>query len=385
LGTNPQAGDFDGNRIDSGAIVVGAIYPGCSGLFNCYCRLGFSNFCTGCDAANSVHISAWGQSVATTGGSGVLYKGEDLGSGSPTQNRTYTHSFSGTSAAAAQIAGLTACLQGLVVQWFDDGTVLSPSQIREVIAGSGVVTGTRQCQLSADNVPGQGTVPESACGFDFLRFSSQNYADWDQSGTRNSVGGVENVVYTNTLAAADLILTAGWFDDSSNLVGFEVLTGEYVSGTILSLATIDQGYFIIASELSTPSTPGFDARNNLAAGKITDLLVTLDFVGENVGGTMQVDTQSRVTGGNGIMLIYLYSFLYNQWVIGGVEFLQTFDPVPGEQFFLFENGQQFVDPSTGEMLVRLWTVSLGLSPDYQTLHDYLKIGSVTNPFVSGPP
>ena len=136
--------------------------------------------------------------------------------------------------------------------------------------------------------------------------------------------------------------------------------------------------------MSTPSTPGFDARNNLLGGKITDILVTLDFLGENVGGTMEITTSSKVTGGNGIMLVYLYSFFHNQWIIGGVIFLETVDPFPGEQVFQFDNGQQFVNPSTGEMQVRLWTVSLGLSPDYRTLHDYLKVGPVANPFVTGP-
>ncbi len=71
LGTAPQFGN-----LDSGAIIVGACYPGSDNTdlpflfpsawattagFNSYCRLHFSNYCTTCaEGADRVHISAWG-------------------------------------------------------------------------------------------------------------------------------------------------------------------------------------------------------------------------------------------------------------------------------------------------------------------------------------
>jgi len=98
--TNPfQRGEFD-----SGAIIVGAgapptrthdrsLAPNCS-------RLGFSNF------GAMVDVQSWGQEVTTTGYGDLQ--------GGPIEDRWYSDRFSGTSAAAAIVAGGLACVQGIL-------------------------------------------------------------------------------------------------------------------------------------------------------------------------------------------------------------------------------------------------------------------------------
>src|SRR5204862_7044978 len=75
---------------DSGCTVVGASFPGAP-----HCRIPFSNFDKGGRNAgsNTVHVSAWGMCVASTGFSGNLrLPGGDV-------NRSYCSDFNGTSAA----------------------------------------------------------------------------------------------------------------------------------------------------------------------------------------------------------------------------------------------------------------------------------------------
>ncbi|MHC5022638.1 MAG: S8 family serine peptidase, partial [Planctomycetota bacterium] len=88
---------LDENGLDSGAVVVGACTPGAP-----YCRLSFSNHFT--DSQNVVHVAAWGSNV-TAPGYGSLFRPDG------DEYRTYTNSFSGTSSATPQIAGIAACVQ----------------------------------------------------------------------------------------------------------------------------------------------------------------------------------------------------------------------------------------------------------------------------------
>ena len=97
--------------------------------------------------------------------------------------------FTGTSAAAAQVAGLVACLQGFSLQWFQDGTVLAPNQIRAVIDSNGFF----QCGLQEF---GTATVPNATClrpdddAFPYFDpFGvGEAFADWDSDAPQNNVG-----------------------------------------------------------------------------------------------------------------------------------------------------------------------------------------------------
>jgi Subtilase family len=137
---------FNGTGLqkDSGAIVVGAGIPPTNHFDNdnAYASIGvprsriwFSNH------GKIVNVHAWGWHVTTLG------YGDAQGGAS--QNRWYTHRFSGTSSASPIVTGAVACLQGRAKA--KNGAPLAPSQVRKIlmatgtpqVAGPGVPTSQR--------------------------------------------------------------------------------------------------------------------------------------------------------------------------------------------------------------------------------------------------
>lgn len=119
-----------GLKKDSGAIVVGAGVPPTNHFDNdnAYASIGvprsriwFSNH------GNIVNVQAWGWHVATLG------YGDAQGGRS--QNRWYTHRFSGTSSASPIVTGAVACLQGRAKA--KNGGPLAPSQVRTILMATG--------------------------------------------------------------------------------------------------------------------------------------------------------------------------------------------------------------------------------------------------------
>jgi len=114
---------FKRNPIDTRAILVGAgappegIHGSAFGVDRS--RLNFSNFGT------MIDTQAWGEEVATCGGNNNLTPGAE-------EDRRYTRTFSGTSSAAAMVAGVLGCLQG-VVKARDRGVGLGPMRARELL------------------------------------------------------------------------------------------------------------------------------------------------------------------------------------------------------------------------------------------------------------
>jgi subtilisin family serine protease len=132
---NFQLAVFNGTGLqkDSGAIVVGAGVPPTNHFDNdnAYTSIGvprsriwFSNY------GKIVNVQAWGWHVATLG------YGDAQGGAS--QNRWYTHRFSGTSSASPIVTGAVACLQGRAKA--KNGVPLAPSQVRKIL----MTTGTPQ-------------------------------------------------------------------------------------------------------------------------------------------------------------------------------------------------------------------------------------------------
>lgn len=107
------------DRGDSGAIIVGAGAP------LTRARLGFSTY------GARVDVQGWGQQVFTTGyGQFAAYGGD--------RNQEYTAIFSGTSSASPIVTGAAVLLQQAAV---DGGTPLTSTQMRAVLAGSGLPQG----------------------------------------------------------------------------------------------------------------------------------------------------------------------------------------------------------------------------------------------------
>ncbi len=110
-----------GSRWDSGAVMVGAGAPprgtGGEDWGPARRRLPFSNYGT------RVNVQAWGRGVTTAG------YGDRQGGVDP--DRWYTGHFSGTSSAAAIVAGVVACLQGARLA---AGAALTPDQVRAALS-----------------------------------------------------------------------------------------------------------------------------------------------------------------------------------------------------------------------------------------------------------
>ncbi|QQP89000.1 S8 family serine peptidase [Skermanella sp. TT6] len=106
---------------DSGAILVGAGAPPCGSHGPNCSRLGFSNY------GSAVDAQGWGREVVTAG-YGDLQGGAD-------EDRWYTGRFSGTSSAAAMVAGVLACIQG--IRRAAGLTPLNPGQARDLLRASG--------------------------------------------------------------------------------------------------------------------------------------------------------------------------------------------------------------------------------------------------------
>jgi hypothetical protein len=358
--------------LDSGVTIVGACLPGASGGFN-WCRLPFSNYCQDCEAPSAVHVAAWGEAVASLG-YGDLF----AGTSNNADNRSYTNTFNGTSASAPQVAGLIACFQGLSkMKW---GIPLSPTSIRSMMRNEILDVNFLACGIGANQTPGSsGTAVPCLTSFPPClgapARSTYSNADWDTEGTDNFIG-----LYTDAFQCAKLVVANSWFEGNPNLGSIEVLEGELIFGNVFSIAASDDNHLVIQSKTSTPSGPGVSDRGNIAVGKTTDLKVEFNSSGATVTG-FQVQVESHVTGAPVFMLVYLYNWDQLQWMIGGVAVVDGIPNIP--RIFQIGNPQPFINDASNEVHVRVWTVLLGVGPQYRVFHDRIAIEFSGNQFVPG--
>ena len=114
------------NAGDSGSILVGAgAAPGSA--HPARSRMKFSNY------GSCVDAQGWGEKVVTTGGKGDGSAGDLQGGGE--EDRWYTAGFSGTSSAAAMVAGAVVCLQGIVGAMGQPP--LTPREVRTLLRQTG--------------------------------------------------------------------------------------------------------------------------------------------------------------------------------------------------------------------------------------------------------
>jgi hypothetical protein len=314
----------------------------------------------------------------------VLFQGNIAGV--PSLSRTYTNAWGDTSAAVSQVAGMTACMQGLGLQFFNDSTVLAPGQIRGVVSGNGIL------QCGGNNVRGGPSTPPNilACPLPSNALGgsdTQSNGDWTEGDDIAAVG-TNGVVHTNLTSAADSLLSTPWFDGNDELQDIVVLEGQYHSGTVLALKTPSDGIrLVIGSVGSIPTGPGVSARGNIGSGKVTDVLIRGDSLGAAAANQLTLNVQTTVTTGSGIMLVYIFNWDLSQWQIAGVTFLIGDEDDPGTNGlivpFPIANSSNFVRPGDGEVQIRLWTISNGNSPDYLVLHDYVAFDFAGNNFVPG--
>lgn len=116
---------FDRNLRDSGSILVsgGAPPPGTHGKDHGPdgSRLAWVNY------GSAIDVQGWGEEVTTTGFGSLL--------GGPDERRDYTDQFSGTSSAAAMVAGVLASVQGVLRA--NGLPPLTPREARELLRRTG--------------------------------------------------------------------------------------------------------------------------------------------------------------------------------------------------------------------------------------------------------
>lgn len=328
--------DDSPNLGDSGAIVVGASYPGFR-----HCRLSFSNFDQGTanTGSNTVHVNAWGECVASTGGSANLFF--------PSQNwnRSYCTDFNGTSAATPQIAGLAACLQGLCKQFF--GIPLLPEQIRAAIR-----TGFPQCGVpNPADLPG--FPPDLGCA-----------PDTNPDEEPNLIGP-----YPNPYACGGTILSQSFtgFDQSPLVDDVVILRGALKFGNKFSVKANEQNYLVVTTQYTTrknrPNVAGpASSASYLGNGQVFDVMIKAhsNIVGAN---TIAIDTNVQYPGQTTIWMIELYDWNARRWTFADI---RTLDGVTGVgpdgdhgTTSVVTNAARFINTSNKQILVRVYATILG--------------------------
>jgi subtilisin family serine protease len=150
LDDDAYGGRFNRDLRDSGAILVGA--GGAPGSELTRCRLLFSNW------GSRVDVQAYGENVATTGFGPLFGRAEGL-----EQTRWYTNGFSGTSSAAAIVAGACVLIQSFAKQGVSGP--LDPRDLRDLL----VATGTPQADHpDSPDEKYIGPLPDLQCAIDQL-------------------------------------------------------------------------------------------------------------------------------------------------------------------------------------------------------------------------
>lgn len=343
LDSNSQA-----NGQDSGAIIVGACFPGTPGGQGRFCRLPFSNFCRDCEeGVGNVHIAAWGSNVMTTG-YGDLFAPPIPGTNPPEPNaaRSYTLSFNGTSAAAPIISGLVACLQGLAKQFY--GVPLPPETIR------GLIIADIDPQCDSPQPPGQMTPFECAGDFD-----AEQPPNWIKGFPKAFESGI-------------LVFASDSFGGSS-ATDVKVITGTHLSGNLFSIRQEDNQFLIIRStHVIGGKGQGFGpAITYLLGGQTTDLEVLLTtFIPREEVAALGVEAINSATQDFVLEGVYAYNWSSNRWTL--LPTLEFTSPGGITLQNMVPKAEDHVGPA-GQVYVRIWTVGLGAVPQYDLRHDLIRI------------
>jgi hypothetical protein len=363
------------DNADSGAVVVGACWPGFqNGLLtptatapgpfpgNNYCRLNFSNFTDQeADRGGQVHVCAWGTAM-TTCGYGDLFRGlNDSADALQVNNlRTYTTQFNGTSSAAPMICGLAARAQCFAEAYF--GAVLPPSSLRAALTTPVYL----QCGMdyANPNFPGY---PEDGSPFagDLVPISA--------GGQLAAIGGFPNA--RGVLA----YIVANTFGGSP--VNVDVITGTLVGGNQFSLRQLDGISLKVSGVRKTAGSGGQGYGPILLypfSGNTTDVQVNLVSV-QNVDqiNTLQMGAVSAVSSAVPVAEIaYFYNRVQNRWKSSGWANLSTAFPVGPQIYTPFGDPREYAiqNPTgTGSTIyARVYTCALAPG-GYTVHHDLLTL------------
>lgn len=356
---------------DSGAVVVGACWPGFQvgqlstdvsipGPFpgNGYCRLNFSNFTSSENNTGNVDLSGWGTGVTSTG-YGDLFNGTNT-SDDPLQVnrlRSYTSVFNGTSSAAPIISGWCARLQSFSIAWFS--APLPPRVLRNAISTQANIH--QQCGIdyASPQMPGY---PESG---------SPNVGDIDlqvNGAIVAPIGGFPRA--TNTVSW----IVANTFGGTPVL--YDIICGTYENGSNFSLRQIDGNALRIGALRRRAGSRGHGFGPDLfypLGGGTTDLQLKVNSITstQNVT-TIGLATNSSVSWNMPVLeVVYFYNHRLNRWMAAGSASLS---PVGGGGAFTIPGSvnDYILSTSTGGSTAYARVYTCGLtSSGYSVLHDLL--------------
>lgn len=363
----------EGQEGDSGAIIVGACWPGFQvgqlsdavsvpgplPGFN-YCRLNFSNF-TDLDNATAsgvVHVAAWGTGVTSTG-YGELFHGTNTSTDPLQVNRlrSYTAAFNGTSAAAPLISGFTARLQSFAKAYF--GVPVPPTQLRA------------NYQVPANRF--------QQCGISYASPAFPGYPDNGSPAAGDILPGGEQARIGGFPRARECVsgIVAGSFGGSPTT--YSVVTGTYQSGTDYSIRVIDNNPLRVAS---TPKRAGNTGQGYGPAlrypltGGTTDVQVRL--VTPQASGNISfinIATSTAVSVGVPCAeIVYAWNRKQQRWKTLGFYYPTTAYPNPPQTFAVQGDARDYVVNEGGSSVIYARVYTCGLtSGAYQALHDLLAI------------
>ncbi|MDA1261296.1 MAG: S8 family serine peptidase [Planctomycetota bacterium] len=301
------------------AIVVGAVWPGFQFITEPgsatvypglnYCRANLSNFSG--EGLAIVGISAWGKGVCTLG-YGDLFSGQntsvstypEVASYEVNRLRTYTAVWGGTSAAAAQIGGVTALIQALAKQVYE-GLPLSPGDIQTILydTNGSLATKFAQCGLPLDDQPGYS---DARVG------NTLGLGDGEPS----PVGG-----FPRLRRVGVSVITGSFYDENSQGSGttFEIICGTLLAGTQFSIREIDDKFV----KARTARPQGNQAQSSIgpplfypSSNRILDVQIIRETTLESAEELTQLSV--RVTGqtisvSRALVLAYLWNYDTNRW------------------------------------------------------------------------
>jgi len=356
---------------DSGAVIVGACWPGFQvgqlstdvsipGPFpgNGYCRLNFSNFTSTDNNTGNVTLSGWGTGV-TSCGYGDLFNGTNSSEDPLEVNRlrSYTSVFNGTSSAAPIIAGWCARLQSFSIAWF--GAPLPPQVLRTAISTQTNIN--QQCGIDydSDQMPGYPEDGDPSVGDIDLQVNGAIVAP---------IGGFPRA--TNTVSW----IISNTFGGTP--VAYDIICGTYEGGSNFSLRQLDGNALRIGALRRRAGSRGNGFGPDLfypLGGGTTDLQLKVSSLGstENVT-SIGLATSSSVSWNLPVLeVVYFYNHRLNRWMAAGSSSLS---PVGGGGAFTIPGSisDYILSNSTGgsQAYARVYTCGLTNS-GYSVLHDFL--------------
>ena len=388
---------------DSGAIVAGAVSPG-----EPYKRYAdgnrSSNYVVGDGGVygetnfSKVTASAFGTGITTCGFGPNMdnWLGYQIVDYSDPCNynivasRSYTNNFSGTSAAAAIMAGCVIAMQGYALQVFD--TPLSPIFTRLYIGGGSYAGMTP----SDPDDPTQGGDPILSYP-QTTGLSSENAVNgggtaWDfvdvDAGTGNLVGNVLNPWRSCQDALVDPIF------DTPGINDIMIISGEHHLGNSGSIAAQDSMYFSLFPEMRSVGEhdvpddytgPG-DTVTYLSTAHVSDIYLSgLLRGGLSPGNIMNWDVvMLDSTYTSTILLLYMWDFSRRKWVQAASSELLSDEDVNDEgkieANFLVQRASRMLD-RTGLYHARFVTVTQPDGDDqlFPYYYDQIRVRSASFP------